>query len=302
MGDGEPNGDFPGLVVAGFRRRVTVEAPDGDRHDCLIRGRKLRPVCGDRVRYELDPHGNVVTGIGPRRTVLSRPDRRGREEVLAANVDRLVVVTALAPEPDPFVTDRYLAAAELMGVEAIVILNKTDLDVDAETGWLDVLARVGYPTLRTSARSGEGLSALAAHCAGHLNIFVGLSGVGKSSLLNALVPDLALRTAAISDASGEGRHTTTASVLHALPGGGAVIDSPGVRDYAPALVEPARVAEGYREIAALRQECRFHNCLHKNEPDCAVLAAVDDGTISERRYRSYRRLLNLMRQLGERFV
>ncbi|MGI9335137.1 MAG: ribosome small subunit-dependent GTPase A [Gammaproteobacteria bacterium] len=292
----------PGLIVASYGRRVLVEDRAKVRHACMIRGRKLRPVCGDRVTFTQHAQGNVVTGIEARRSTLSRPDRRGREEVLAANFDQLVVVLAPHPTPDPFITDRYLAAAQLIGVDAAIVLNKIDLGEGFDDRWLDELASVGYRVFRTSVRAGIGMSALGPLCKGHLSLFVGRSGVGKSSLLNALVPELALRTDQVSQMSGEGRHTTTASVLHDLPGGGAVIDSPGVRDYAPAPLDAARVAIGYREIEALSGECRFHNCLHKNEPDCAVRAAVACGRISERRYESYRRLLNLMRQLRPGYV
>lgn len=286
-----------GRVVASYGRRVEVEDQDGVRHKCMLRGRNLRPVCADLVQFTRHNEGNVLTSIGPRTTTLTRPDRRGREEVLAANVDRLIVVAAPQPTPDPFITDRYLAAAQLMGVDAFVVWNKVDLMVGEEPEWLEGFRRMGYRVFSASAHTGVGIAELADACVGQLSIFVGQSGVGKSSLLNALVPDLALRVGEVSSGSGEGKHTTTASVLHDLPQGGAMIDSPGVRDYAPAPVEPAQVARGYIEIEALRNDCRFHNCMHKSEPNCAVLRAVADGDIEQRRYDSYRRLLNLMRQL-----
>ncbi|MFK8016072.1 MAG: ribosome small subunit-dependent GTPase A [Gammaproteobacteria bacterium] len=289
-----------GVVVASYGRRVLVDDDNGERHECMLKGRKLRPVCADRVRFTAHEQGNVVVSIEARTTALTRPDRRGREEVLASNITRLIVVAAPQPQPDPFITDRYLAAAELIGAQAAVVLNKVDLLTDAPPPWLEGFARIGYPVLRISAKRKEGLDALADWCADGLSILVGQSGVGKSSLLNALVPDLELRTGTLSQGSGEGRHTTTASALHELPGGGAVIDSPGVRDYAPAPVDPAQVSRGYREIEALRGDCRFHNCLHKNEPSCAVLAALESGKIEARRYDSYRRLMNLMRQLRRR--
>ncbi len=290
-----------GRVVASYGRRVIVEDNDGVRHECMLRGRNLRPVCADVVRFTRHRQGNVVASIEPRTTALTRPDRRGREEVLASNVDRLIVVTAVQPEPDPFITDRYLASAQLMGVDAFVVWNKVDLTDGARPDWLDGFDRLGYRVFSLSADTGTGVDALADACDG-LAMLVGQSGVGKSSLLNALIPDLALRTGELSSGSGEGKHTTTASVLHDLPGGGAMIDSPGVRDYAPAPVEPAMVARGYIEIDALRHECRFHNCMHKTEPNCAVLQAVADGHIEQRRYDSYRRLLNLMRQLKPDYV
>lgn len=288
-----------GVVVASFGRRVIVEDGDGQHHKCMLRGRSLRPVCADRVEFTRDRQGNILTAIEARTTTLTRPDRRGREEVLASNIGALVVVTATEPEPDPFITDRYLAAAEVMGVDAAVVFNKAELAPDPAPSWLQVFHQLGYNTIVASARTGQGLAELAAWCARGTGILVGQSGVGKSSLLNALVPDLALRTGTVSTASREGRHTTTNSALHALPDGGALIDSPGVRDYAPAPLAPADVARGFREIEALRSACRFHNCIHRNEPDCAVLTAVASNDIDRRRYDSYRRLLNLMQQLRQ---
>jgi ribosome biogenesis GTPase len=288
-----------GVVVASFGRRVIVEDDDGNYHKCMLRGRSMRPVCADRVAFTRDRQGNILTAIEDRSTTLTRPDRRGREEVLASNIDALIVVTAPEPEPDPFITDRYLAAAEVIGVDAAVVFNKADLAANPAPDWLQVFHQLGYDTIVASAKNGQGMEELASWCARGTGILVGQSGVGKSSLLNALVPDLALRTGAVSAASREGRHTTTNSALHALPGGGALIDSPGVRDYAPAPLEPSDVARGFREIDALRNECRFHNCIHRNEPDCAVLAAVANNDIDRRRYDSYRRLLNLMHQLRE---
>ncbi|MEO1575041.1 MAG: ribosome small subunit-dependent GTPase A, partial [Pseudomonadota bacterium] len=160
-----------------------------------------------------------------------------------------------------------------------------------------VYEQLDYPVFVTSASASTGIAELAAWCAEGVGILVGQSGVGKSSLMNALIPDLALRTGRLSQASGEGRHTTTASVLHDLPAGGALIDSPGVRDYAPAVHDAADIDQGFREIRELAPDCRFHNCLHLNEPDCAVQDAVAHGQVNARRFESYRRLHNLMRQL-----
>lgn len=286
-----------GVVVAAYGRRVQVRLDDGEELNCLMRGRALRPVCADRVRVVRSDQGNVVTDIDERDRVLSRPDRRGREEVLAANVDRLVVVTAPEPPPDAFITDRYLASAERMNANAAIVFNKADAWHDALPDWFTVYEVLGYPVFVTSARTGTGIEALAQWCSQGVGILVGLSGVGKSSLMNALVPDLALRTGQLSSASGEGRHTTTASALHDLPDGGALIDSPGVRDYAPAVHDAADIAQGFREIRSRAPDCRFHNCLHLNEPDCAVRDALAAGDIDARRYESYRRLHNLMRQL-----
>lgn len=289
----------PGRVVASYGKRMIVEDESGDRHRAFVARRGLRLVCGDRVRWRAsDEDGEVaVLDREPRDTELSRPDSRGRAEVLAANIDQVVIVCAPEPEPDPFIIDRYLAAAEVMGAAAVVAWNKVDLPAAGQVDCLDEFRAVGYRTLRVSALAAAGLDALRESLADHTSILVGQSGVGKSSLLNALLPGIDAATAQISSASGEGRHRTTATTLYRLPGGGALLDSPGVRDFAPALADPRLAAAGFREIVAAADHCRFANCRHMKEPGCAVKDGVENGAISARRYESYRRLLRLTEDL-----
>lgn len=290
----------PGRVVAAFGRRVLVEDSRGERHRCMLSGRRLRTVCGDRVawRRAVDDSDGLVIRIESRETELARPSRRGDREVLAANVSQVVVVVAPAPPPDPFLVDRYLAAAELMGATACLVYNKMDLDPQAAAMDLAEFEALGYPAIRLCARDGSGLKELRRQLKGHTSILVGHSGVGKSSIINALLPDADLRTAALSEATGEGRHTTTASVLHHLPTGGELIDSPGVRDYAPSPIPIRDVSHGFREIVSREPDCRFRDCLHLQEPGCAIKQALASGEISTRRYESYRRLVGLMDRLA----
>lgn len=289
-----------GLVVAAYGRRGLLETEDGARMPFLVPGRRLRACCGDVVRWGPDPGDDsaLLLGIEPRRNELARQPPRGtRAEVLAANLTHLLVVAAPEPEPDLFLVDRYLCAAALMDCEAAVIHNKCDLPGEPLA---DEYRPLGYPVIRTSSRSGEGLDSVRDWLGAGTGILVGQSGVGKSSLLNALSPEADTETRALSEASGEGRHTTTASVLHRLPGGGALVDTPGVRDFVPALPEPRRVMAGFMEIVRLADECRFADCLHRHEPGCAVREAVAAGEVAGRRYDSYRRLLNLALKAVER--
>ncbi|MGI9263575.1 MAG: ribosome small subunit-dependent GTPase A [Gammaproteobacteria bacterium] len=301
----------PGRVVAAYGRRALVEDLHGERHRSIMSGRQLRPVCGDRVEWARpkDSSDALIVRLLPRDNELSRPDRRGRKEILAANVSQLIVVSAAVPKPDPFLVDRYLAMAELMPARARLVYNKMDLDADSSAIDLEEFRHIGYPVHRLSARDGSGLEELKEALRGQTSILVGQSGVGKSSLINAILPGVDIETSEVSTATGEGKHTTTASVLHHLPGGSGhelpaassaeIIDSPGVRDFAPSPVPGRDVVRGFREFADPSLRCRFNNCMHLREPDCGVKEAVDSGDISARRYESYRRLVRLMDELGE---
>ncbi len=290
-------------VIATYSRRMDLRLQNGALVSARIKGKRLKPVCGDTVQVE--PIENetdwLITGIDERRNELTRPNMRGRIEVLAANLDALVVVAAVSPLPDWYIVDRYLCAAELMGVNAVLVFNKVDLLIghDIEIDELQDYRDIGLPVLECSAETGRGIDELRESLSAQCAIVVGQSGVGKSSLINELVADSNQRTADISRKTGEGRHTTVNSVMIPLNGGGAVIDSPGVRDYAPALADVSDAALGFREIAAAAQSCKFANCRHLREPGCAVKDGVENDTISYRRYESFKRVVNLTEQLSE---
>ncbi len=295
-----------GRIVAAHGRRVVVEAPDGTTRACRLFGRRLQVVCGDNVRWvetEAEGADGLVVSSGSRRSELARISASGVAEVIVANLDQLVAVLAPVPEPDFELCDRYLAAAEWAGLAAAVVLNKSDLpgasdpDVIAE---FDTYERLGYPAVRTSKRPEPDVESLRRLLRGRVSVLVGQSGVGKSSLLNLLVPGVEAAVREVSRATEEGRHTTTASSLYHLPGGGDLIDSPGVRDFAPPLPAPRDVASGFREIHAAGAGCRFPDCRHDGEPNCAVHAATLQGHISPRRLASYRQLLRLAGTMEDR--
>jgi ribosome biogenesis GTPase len=273
---------------------MRVRLNDGTCAEARIKGKRLKPVCGDRVTVEPIPGEDdwLITAIDERRNQLTRPNRRGRTEILAANIDLLVVVSAPLPRPDWFIVDRYLCAAENMPADAAVVFNKTDLGEPGPS--LDDYAAVGYPVTRCSAVTGDGIEALRSLIENRVAIIVGQSGVGKSSIINAIFGRERLPTGDVSEKTREGRHTTVNSQMLSLPGGGTVIDSPGVRDYAPALETAAEVIHGFREIAAAGHHCRFANCRHLREPGCSVKAAVERCDISGRRYESFKRAMNIL--------
>lgn len=292
------------VVVATYSREMNIRLPTGTTVRAKIKGKKLKPVCGDRVQacqIENEPLW-LITSIEQRDNELARPNMRGQIEILAANLDFLCVVAANTPAVDWFIVDRYLSAAELMNIDAAVIYNKADLDSepDATAQALDVYRKAGYPTLQCSAKSHQNIDQLGQLLAARTAIIVGQSGVGKSSIINLLSDESNQKTSHVSSGSGEGRHTTVNSVMLAIAEGGNVIDSPGVRDYAPATQTNEQVATSFREIKKLSYDCRFANCQHLQEPNCAVKEAVESGEISRRRYDSYRRLIVLSEQLSKK--
>lgn len=249
-----------------------------------------RAVVGDRVRVV----GERLEAL-PAHGVLRRRDPRGRERTIAVNLDRLFIVVAVEPREQPGYIDRGIVIARSAGIEPAIVVNKCDLPgsgalserlVEIYGGSCEVLA--------ASASERIGLDAIEALLApDEIGALVGPSGVGKSSLLNALVPDLALVVSELNRGSGHGRHTTTTATLHTLAGGGTLVDTAGFKDFIAVDVEPAEVAAGFPGFeGALEAGCRFRNCLHRSEPDCAVLAAAAAGTISERRLEAYSALLD----------
>jgi ribosome biogenesis GTPase / thiamine phosphate phosphatase len=292
----------PALVVAAHGRRGIVAQADGTRLPFMMRGRQLRVYCGDRVRFAPAAPGEpvVIEQIAPRDNELQRlSGRGGQPETIAANVTHLVVVMAALPMPDLYLTDRYLCAARLMGAASALAWNKSDV-AGPPAAELALYESLGSPVFAVSATTGDSIAALRAWIATGTGILVGQSGVGKSSLLNALVPGADVLTGEISLSSDEGRHTTTASVLHPLPGGGGLVDTPGVRDFAPAIPERTAISRGFIEIEEHGRQCRFTDCSHLREDHCAVQEAVAAGAIDPRRYESYRRLMNLVRQSAGR--
>lgn len=293
-----------GRVVAGHGRRFVVETVDGVRVSCLTGGRSVSPICGDQVRVRRAPDGAHIEEVLPRRSFFSKSDHRGKAVPTVANLDRVFMVLAPMPMPELFLMDKYLASIEGMGIEAGIVLNKMDLVDEDDDGGLSrrlaYLSGLGYPVFRVSTFDETGLEAFATALEGRISMLVGQSGVGKSSLLNALVPEAGHRIDELSAATDEGRHTTTSTTLHPLPAGGALVDSPGVRDLELAIRDPAEIDPLFRDIHAIAQHCRFANCLHLQEPGCAVKAAVEEEKLPESRYKSYRWLVTTMRQAEER--
>ena len=296
----EPEGLLPGRVIRVDRGQCDVVTADGlVRADTafVTPNDPLRVVCtGDWVALEPGGNPRYVRTCLPRRTafVRSTSSKRSEGQILAANVDHAIVAVSLAVELDLGRVERFLALAWESGARPVVVLTKADLVPDAATlAHLvqDVeLAAPGVPVLAVSARDGDGLDVLAAVASGGTSVLLGQSGAGKSTLANALLGEDVMDVRTTRDVDGKGRHTTTTRNLLVLPGGGVLIDTPGLRGVGLWDAESG-VGQVFSEIEELAKDCRFHDCAHEAEPGCAVLAAVDSGELAERRLDSYRKLL-----------
>jgi len=287
-----------GTVLASFGRGVLVQTATGLVR-CGLRGRKLRVVCGDRVIWGYPPaaDGPSVESVEPRRNLIERIDSRGRAEPVAANIDKLVMVVAPQPTSDWFLVDRYWAGAVLKDLAALIIVNKKDLGTDAIEPHLDEYRKLNLMCVEVSCQTAAGIADLERLLTGSVSLLVGQSGVGKSSLVNALVPEAAAQTAELTR-DAEGRHTTTTARWYQLAPASAIIDAPGVRDFAPPAHLVRAAERGFIEIHERSMHCRFKDCRHMEEPGCAVRTAVINQQISTRRYESYRRLFRLYEKLA----
>lgn len=282
-------------MTAVFGERVEVRVSGGDPVAAFRSRGAGDVVVGDRVEVEQvagegEEAGWRVVGVQPRQRCLWRSSRRRRSQLVVANVDRLCIVSAIDPQPKEGLIDRYLVAAEWQSIPSVIVLNKVDLEgVDEALEKLAVYADLDYTVLAVSAKTGKGVGGVADYLSEGLTVLVGHSGVGKSALLNCLLPGVDLKTAALSHATGKGKHTTSVATAHPF-GQAILVDTPGIREFGLGDIQPEEVSAGFKEICALEGQCKFADCSHRAEPGCAVRFAVEEGSILEARYNSYLRI------------
>ncbi len=285
-----------GLVIS--HRGGEVEVQPNDRTEanihCKLRTNLGVIVCGDQVYYHKENHAPSIIAIKTRQNLLQRLDGFGQLKAVAANVTQLVICLSITPEPNLFLLDQYLLSAEQQQIDVLIVLNKIDLIENDNPDPFELKAiyrPLGYDILHTSIINNVNIETLQQHCAEHTNVISGVSGVGKSSITKAILPDTEISIGEISEANQEGKHTTRTSRLYHLPQGGLLIDTPGVRGFNPVFDQNIPISSGFREISNLAQYCQFSNCKHTHEPKCAVTNALKSAEISQYRYDSYLKLL-----------
>ncbi|MEJ2610369.1 MAG: small ribosomal subunit biogenesis GTPase RsgA [Candidatus Thiodiazotropha sp.] len=290
-----------GRIIIRHGATLGVMDDSGNIYRCQTRQNIGHPVCGDRVIWQpAGNHSGVVTALLPRKSVLSRPDYSGRQKPLAANITQLVVVLAPKPEPSGYLLDQYLVTAETIRIPPLIAINKIDLLQGEEkarffkkfTPYLEI----GYQVIEVSAKREHGLDILVDKLKGETSILLGQSGVGKSSLINALLPQHDVETSRLSESTGLGRHTTSAATCYTLPQGGELIDSPGVRSFRLTDLSRQELEQGFVEFRPFIGQCRFHNCTHGHEPDCAIQAATKRGKITPLRLEHFLSLSQTLSQ------
>lgn len=289
------NTDQNATVISHFGNEMLICDETGQRRRATVRQNIPPLVCGDKVIWQLTEFDDaVIVGLHERHGTLTRSTPFKASKLIAANVDIALVVCSHKPKLNTGLLDRYLAACELAGIDVHIVFNKIDI-LNEETAeqikqQLSIYQAIGYPVHYTSAKN-QDIENLKQPLRAKTSILVGQSGVGKSSIIRALVPDAKPKVAEVSDKTNKGRHTTTNSELYTLDEHSYVIDSPGIREFGLGTIEPEQLAAGFREFKLLLGQCRFRDCTHTKEPGCAIIKAVEDNVISTERLESYRSIL-----------
>ncbi len=293
-----------GIVISRFGQHAEVESPEGILYHCNIRRTVPSLVTGDRVVWHAEnlqqdntKCRGVIESVHERTSILTRPGPHGAAKLIAANIDQMVIVAAPLPETSLNVIDRYLVICETMNIKPLIVLNKIDLLESKNflhiNKMIDIYRQIRYRVINVSSLTHAGQPSLEEALAGHMSVFVGQSGVGKSSLLNALLPpgERHILTNTLSERSGSGQHTTTTARLYHFQQGGDVIDSPGIREFGLSHLTPAQITRGFIEFRSYLGNCKFRDCAHANDAGCAIREAVERGAISTARLHNYHQIV-----------
>ena len=282
---------YDALVIARQGKQYIVEDQSGQQHQCHARNKAIEAVCGDIVSCNSQEQSlDVIESIQSRKNQITRLDNFKREKILAANVDHVLIVVAAVPEFSELFIDKYLACTELIGCKASLIINKCELLADNKVDisqLQSIYENICANVLVTSAKLGYGITQLRKTIHSEHSVLVGQSGVGKSSLVNRLLNSNQIKVADLSEQIQQGTHTTSHAWAHSIGTTGKIIDSPGVRSFTPIFKDSHTVMQGFKDFLPFINKCKFTDCLHIDEPDCAIKQAVDNGNIHRNRYSNY---------------
>ena len=289
-----------GVIISRFGQHADVEAENGQNYRCNLRRSIKSLVCGDKVLWRLGKKTDhsitgVIEAVHERSSVLSRPDVYDGIKPIAANISQILIVSSVLPAFNADIIDRYLVAAEQTGITPVIVLNKIDLlDSDNQekiAAQLQIYQDIGYQVIHASNETAQGIEIIRSQLTDHTSIFVGQSGVGKSTLVNSLMPELELITKSVSENSGLGQHTTTVARLYHFDDGGDLIDSPGIREFGLWHLTPEQVCHGFIEFSEFLGSCKFRDCKHQKDPGCALIAAAEQKQIHPARFTSFQKIL-----------
>ena len=281
-----------GKITSVFGKTGIVEPTGGGRLNFLVKSQKLKPVVGDNVHWNKQSDGTiVVTKIIEPNNQLERLNQYGRQQIIASNITQILLITAPLPKPNFLLIDKFILISELMECDLSIILNKIDL-VEKSDSQFQLYQQLDYTVIKISAKKKINLNPLFNLLNQQTTVLVGQSGVGKSTIINLLIPKDKIKTEALSNKNQKGKHTTSASTMHAVEDKGYLIDTPGIENLNPKILAIKEIETGFREISSLSCECRYRDCIHINEPNCAVNQALRKNEIATQRYSNYKKLVD----------
>jgi len=281
-----------GKITSVFGKTGILEPTGGGRLNFLVKSQKLKPVVGDNVHWNKQSDGTiVVTKIIEPNNQLERLNQYGQQQIIASNITQILLITAPLPKPNFLLIDKFILISELMECDLSIIFNKVDL-VEKSDSQFQLYQQLDYPVIKISAKKKINLNPLFNLLNQQTTVLVGQSGVGKSTIINLLIPKDKIRTEALSNKNQKGKHTTSASTMHAVEDKGYLIDTPGIENLNPKILAIKEIETGFREISSLSCECRYRDCIHINEPNCAVNQALSKNEIATQRYSNYKKLVD----------
>jgi len=280
-----------GKITSVFGKTGILEIAHGERHKFIVKSQKLRPVVGDNALFIIQEDGTiVVTMILESNNQLERLNQNGQQQIVASNISQILVITAPLPQPNFLLVDKFLLVSELMNCNLSIIFNKVDL-IEENEHQLEIYQKLDYPFFMISAKEKINLNPLFDLLSEQTTVLVGQSGVGKSTIINLLIPKEKIKTEALSNKNQKGKHTTSTSTMHALEDNGYLIDTPGVENLNPKILDIKEIETGFKEIASLANGCKYRDCIHINEPNCAVHQGLINHEIASLRYKNYKKLV-----------